>query len=301
MSVPRRLLRRARRAGRLEHVARTWLARCVATSRNGKGLRLAATRVERYLVPLLGRRPLRALSGDDVRAYRLALQAHGLSVQTVVHVLADLRALLRWAVAEGRLRASPFPRRVLPRVPEWPPRGLSEVEVARLEALPEPWGFVLRLLLATGLRWGEACRLRREDLTGNWLVVANTKSGRLRRLPLPVAIAAELRARPDRAVPFAAGSPGSFARVVRRRSGIADFHPHRCRHTFAMRWLAAGGSLAVLQELLGHRELSTTMRYARVSEALVEREAARVVRRLRRRRGDDGAAAADGRRAGSGS
>ena len=54
------------------------------------------------------------------------------------------------------------------------------------------------------------------------------------------------------------------------------FHVHRCRHTFAMRWLEAGGNLAVLQQILGHRDLSTTMRYARVTDDLIEREAARV-------------------------
>ncbi len=96
------------------------------------------------------------------------------------------------------------------------------------------------------------------------------------------ALAREIAARSGALVPFAAASPGSFTRTVRRKSGVAAFHPHRCRHTFAMRWLAAGGSLAVLQELLGHRELATTMRYARVSADLVRREAERVERRLAR-------------------
>jgi integrase len=267
---------------RLADVAPLWLARAVATARNAKGRALAATRVRRHLLPLLGRRPLRALSGDDVRGYRLALESRGLSPQTVVHLLSDLRALLLWAAAEGWIARSPFPHRVLPRVPERAPRGHDACEVARLVALPEPWGFVLRLLFATGLRWAEACRVRREHVRGAWLEVAQTKSGRLRRVPLAPALRRELLARRGPVVPFAAGSPGSFTRVVRRRSGIAGFHPHRCRHTFAMRWLAAGGSLAVLQELLGHRELATTMRYARVSDDLVRREAARVHARLAR-------------------
>jgi integrase len=63
---------------------------------------------------------------------------------------------------------------------------------------------------------------------------------------------------------------------VRRRTGIEEFHVHRCRHTFATRWLAAGGNLAVLQQILGHRDLSTTMRDARATDELLEREAARV-------------------------
>lgn len=146
---------------RVQDIAPVWLARSVAVSRNAKGRALAATRVEYYLLPLLGRRPLRGLTGDDVRGYRLALEEHGFSPQTVAHVLSDLRALLLWAVGEGRLSRSPFPRRVLPRVAERVPAGLLPLEVGILEALPDPWGFVLRLLLGTGLRWGEACRARR--------------------------------------------------------------------------------------------------------------------------------------------
>ncbi|MFN8588166.1 MAG: tyrosine-type recombinase/integrase [Candidatus Eisenbacteria bacterium] len=273
--------RRPRAPGTLADAAAAWLSGCVATQRNAKGRALAATRVRRYLLPLLGRRTLRRLTGDDVRGYRLALEARALAPQTVAHVLADLRALLLWAVAEGRVARTPFPRRVLPRVPERSPRGLSAGEVTALCALPDPWGFVVRLLVATGLRWAEACRVRSADLCEGWLVVSHTKSGRVRRIPVSGALAREIAARPAPVVPFAAGSPGSFTRTVRRKSGVAGFHPHRCRHTFAMRWLGAGGSLAVLQELLGHRDLGTTMRYARVSAELVRREATRVERRLR--------------------
>jgi site-specific recombinase XerD len=67
---------------------------------------------------------------------------------------------------------------------------------------------------------------------------------------------------------------------VRRWTGIAGFHVHRCRHTFACRWLEGGGNLAVLQQILGHRDLSTTMRYAKVTDELLEREAERVARGL---------------------
>ena len=116
------------------------------------------------------------------------------------------------------------------------------------------------------------------------LEVELTKSGRVRRIALPAALLAELRARRGCLVPYAAGSPGSFSRTVRSKSGIADFHVHRCRHTFAMRWLEGGGSLAVLQELLGHREIATTMRYARVADDLMRREMARVARRWARRK-----------------
>jgi integrase len=97
-------------------------------------------------------------------------------------------------------------------------------------------------------------------------------------VPLSPELLAEIAQGDHRLVYFAAGSPGSFSRTIRRYTGIPDFHVHRCRHTFAMRWLEAGGNLAVLQQILGHRDLSTTMRYARVTDELIEREAARVQR-----------------------
>jgi integrase len=235
-----------------------------------------------YLVPALGGRPLAALTGDNVRAYRMWLERSGLAANTVLHVLSDLRALLAWAVAEGRLARSPFPRRVLPRISELPPRGFTESDRFDLVLIDEPWGFVLRLLIGTGMRWSEACRARREHVQNGALVIAETKSGRVRRVPLMGDLLYEVLAREGRLVPYATGSPGSFSRTVRSKCGVKDFHVHRCRHTFAMRWLAAGGSLPVLQELLGHRDLSTTMRYAKVSEELVRREAERVAKRLDR-------------------
>jgi integrase/recombinase XerD len=63
-------------------------------------------------------------------------------------------------------------------------------------------------------------------------------------------------------------------------SGIEKFRPHRLRHTFAMKWLEDGGSLASLQELLGHATVTTTQRYARLTDRAVAAEAARVQGRV---------------------
>jgi len=253
-----------------------WLATYVATTRNDKGQRLARTRFERYALRWFGDVPIGALTGDRVREFRLALErSWGLRPHTVMHVLSDLRCLLRWAASAGLVAISPFPPRVMPRIAEAPPRAFDDRELAVLASLPGRAGFVLRFLLGTGLRWAEACHASWADVHGALLVVGYTKSGRVRRVPLGVELLAEMQGR-ERFVPYAAGSPGSFSRSVRRRTGIEDFHVHRCRHTFATRWLAAGGNLAVLQQILGHRDLSTTMRYAQMTDELLEREAARV-------------------------
>jgi integrase len=67
---------------------------------------------------------------------------------------------------------------------------------------------------------------------------------------------------------------------VRGRTGIERFHVHQLRHTFACRWLEAGGSLAALQELLGHSSIVTTQRYGRLAEAHVRDEVERLDGRL---------------------
>ena len=48
------------------------------------------------------------------------------------------------------------------------------------------------------------------------------------------------------------------------------------RHTFACRWLEAGGSLAALQQVLGHSTVGTSQRYARLDEDAIRQEAERV-------------------------
>jgi integrase len=106
------------------------------------------------------------------------------------------------------------------------------------------------------------------------LVVHQTKSGKVRRVPLSQALWAELRTRVGKLLPI--GNSWGFTRMVRRYSEVARFHPHQLRHTFACRWLERGGSLAALQQILGHSSIVTTQRYARISDDMVRREAERV-------------------------
>jgi integrase len=252
----------------------------VATTRNPKGQRLARSRFDKYVLGWLPPTRLQQLNGDHIRELRLMLEDHWrLSPHTVMHVLSDLRCFLRWAVSVGLLERSPFPPRVMPKIPEVAPRGFNEREIAILTSYSGHAGFALRFLLGTGLRWAEACRATRDHVRGMLLESATPNRAPEARATERRAPGGDGGAGCHRMVPYAANSPGSFSRMVRHHSGITDFHVHRCRHVRdALPRRAATGRA---QPVLGHRDLSTTMRYARVTDELIEREAQIVERRLR--------------------
>jgi integrase len=265
----------------VRRAAQHWLVNYVATSRNVRGVRLAEVRVAKYLAPFMGRLQLDRVTGDRLREYRLWLERPeaAISQQTVVHVLSDARCFFNWAVSEGLLDRSPFPRRLLPRIQERPPDRLSDTELSALLQIEEPFRFTLQLGLATGLRWGELTQARVEHVVAvggqHYLCVGvgtrGTKSRRIRRVPIASAL---LAGRTGLLVPFQDASV--FSRSVRRRTGVERFHVHMLRHTFASRFLEAGGSLPALQQILGHRSIETTQRYARLSDAAVHEEMRRL-------------------------
>jgi integrase len=184
--------------------------------------------------------------------------------------------MLHWAVDAGYVNTSPFPRRLLPRVPKKHPDVLTDEEVAVLTQLEDPYGFTIRLGLATGLRWSDLLRVERGHIRDGMLEVEIAKTGEARRFPLRPEIDAEIRNRIGPLVPFSPKSKGSFARTVRKLSGIERFHIHQMRHTAATNLRREGWGLDAVQEFLGHKSIVTTQRYARFSESMMRAEAERL-------------------------
>lgn len=259
----------------LREAGKRWISEYLPTARNEKGQHLGQQRFETWVEPFIGHSLLHRIRREDLRAFRLKLERRThLSPQSVRHVLSDLRCMLNWCEDAGLIDHAPSTRRLLPRLQENPPDRLSDEEVAQLVALPDPFGFVIRLGLATGLRWGELVKAQVSDVQGGVLVVHQTKSRKVRRVPLLTSILEELRGRVGRLIPFT--NQQWLTDYCRRETGIVRFHVHQLRHTFACRWLEAGGSLAALQEILGHASVNTTQRYGRLSDVHVREEARRL-------------------------
>jgi site-specific recombinase XerD len=184
-----------------------------------------------------------------------------------------------------RMGAESVPSGQLPRPKreERLPSVLSKEETARfLDQVRNPKHRALVMLLySSGLRVGEAVRLRREDLdVDHGLVKVRQGKGAKDRVTLLASRALEMvEAYVTAFQPEGWLFPGepaerhlttrSVQRVVReaaRRAGLAKpVTPHTLRHSFATHLLEAGTDLRYIQELLGHRSSRTTQIYTHVT------------------------------------
>jgi len=168
-------------------------------------------------------------------------------------------------------------------------RWLTRDEVRRLLAAvdnqPPPLGDLVRLLLLTGSRKMEVCAMRWDQLRmDDYLWLRMQKGNVVAPTALSQAAVDLLRARPAKSpwvFPSVRGgghivSPDKPWRAARAAAGLPDITLHVLRHTHAS-WLAnANVPLQVISAQLGHRQTSTTERYAHLAIG-PQREAVEVV------------------------
>ncbi len=285
-------------------LARAWLARLAAerrlAPRTVAGYRADLDEflgfLARHRGGPVGSSELAALAPTDIRAWLADRQRRGYARSSTARALAAVRGFFRFVERELAV-SCPAARAVrLGGVRRALPRPLSPEEAAALgeaagRAPDRPAWIALRdraillLLWGTGLRIGEALGLSRGALgpepgSVRELTVRG-KGGRERIVPvLPVvaeALAAYCAACPwplPAARPLFRGARGGplqpavvqrLVRELRLALGLPETAtPHALRHSFASHLLADGADLRVIQELLGHRSLSTTQVYTRV-------------------------------------
>jgi integrase len=130
----------------------------------------------------------------------------------------------------------------------------------------------LDLALHTGMRQGEQYRLHWEDvdLEHHLLAIPRSKNGAMRYVPLnATALHAlvELRARNGDSDFVCGGAkvPRQWVERAVSAAGVNNFTWHCLRHTFASRLVMAGVDIRTVAELLGHKTLAMTMRYAHLA------------------------------------
>jgi integrase/recombinase XerC len=184
---------------------------------------------------------------------------------SVQHHHKALRAFFNWCVRNGRLDASPMAGMPEPNVRPPVVAPFTREQTQALYDIAESLRdrALVALLLNTGIRIGEVCRLCPEDVTAGRLRI-DGKGGKVRRVGLSPPTEYLLRMlMAQRGKPFT-NTRTTLYWAVRRlgdRTGVPKTHPHRFRDTFAVRFLENGGNIDDLQVLLGHAHITMTLRY----------------------------------------
>jgi integrase/recombinase XerC len=231
-----------------------------------------------------------------IRSFLASLYRQKLSKATISRKVASLRSFYRYLLREGKASFNPAELVQLPRCEKYIPVVLSVDEMMSLLRVgfsEDPAGLrdraMIELFYTAGIRLGELTGMNVGDVhPAEGLVKVRGKGRRERIVPAGgqalEAIEAYLQRRPELAagLPETADgaplflsrrgkrmNPRGVARVVERvvrESGIGRrISPHALRHTFATHLLDAGADLRSIQEMLGHRSLSTTQKYTSVS------------------------------------
>lgn len=235
----------------------------------------------------------------DVEAFVAELFRAGEARSSLARKLAAVRTLFRFWVRTGLREDNSAARVPNPRQEQHAPRLLNVDETFSLLDEPGRDAAVIKpkehhllcrdlalaeLLYGSGLRISEALQLDVDDVRSDEQVVRVIGKGNKERLaPMSDtsvrALAAWLIERPALADPGeAALFVGARGRRLNRREAARrlgqlclkagldkTISPHALRHSFATHLLDAGADLRSVQELLGHRRLSTTQRYTQVS------------------------------------
>lgn len=277
-----------------------WITKSLAASDRKQATKdLYATLARTHLVPTIGTIPLGRLRPSDVEALVVTKRDAGLSGSTIRTIYTVLRSALDIAARDGLIRSNPAAAVRRPGVERKDAPHLSAkqaqalLEAARGDRLES----LFRLMLATGLRRGEALGLHWSEVdleagllkvrwtlarTSQGLKLDEPKTDRSRRtVPLPRAGIEALRAHRTRQLEeqraaagvwqehglvftTEIGTPLEPRNVLRRfevlaeRAGLRGVTLHTLRHSAASFLLAAGTHTKVVQEHLGHSSYAIT-------------------------------------------
>jgi len=237
-------------------------------------------------IKFFGGRPLRSVLPLMIERY-VAQREKEVAPATVNRELAFVKRLFAVALENGLVDRNPAKPVKFLREPAGRVRFLSDDEEAALrEKIGEKHWPVVAFALNTGLRRGEQFNLRWENvnLANRVLTIPRSKHGGARHVQLNDTAMAILRALPSRfrrgyVFPSATGKSPMSANNFRyrvfdpavRAAKIEDLTWHDTRHTFASRLVMRGADLRSVQELLGHKTLTMTLRYAHLSPAHLHR------------------------------
>lgn len=236
----------------------------------------------------------RAVTLPAISEYLADKKRAGLSAASIKLIVVALKIFFRFLAGKGEIKSDPTEALSLPRIERYLPETLNELQVEQLLNSIDtkaPHGLrdraMIELLYASGLRISELANARLENFHPEEGVIRVIGKGNKTRM-VPVGG----KARDAMAVYLSTERP----KMVKRRTGNEIFlsergtklttariwqivkekakhaglgkniYPHLLRHSFATHLLSNGADLRIIQEMLGHADISTTQVYTHVDQ-----------------------------------
>lgn len=230
----------------------------------------------------------------EIREFLANLREKNYQKTTIVRKLATIRSFYKFLMKKGHVTQNPLTDIETPKVEKRLPRFLAIDEVVKLLNAPQGFTFqstrdraILETLYSTGLRVSELTALNVSDIDlEGGIIKARGKGRRERIVPIgenateKVGKYIEMRSKISRINTEDSDalflnrfgdrlSSRSIRKILDKYIRVAGLDertsPHTLRHSFATHLLNQGANLRIVQELLGHKHLSTTQIYTHVT------------------------------------
>src|SRR5215469_8095249 len=228
---------------------------------------------------------------EIIASFLNELRLREYATTSIARKVAAVKSFFAYLVTSGKIQSDPTESLDAPRVEKYMPSALSNEEVERLLSMVKsdsPAGqrdyAMLQCLYSTGMRVTELVMTNLSSLDlARGHILCQGRGGRERTLPLkPVAQRAlatylndgrRILAHDSETLALFLNHHGQrltrqgFWLIMKgyaREAGIESITPHTLRHSFALDMLGRGMDLRMVQELLGHANISTTQIYAQL-------------------------------------
>jgi integrase len=233
--------------------------------------------IRQLFIPSFGSLYTGKIKRQDIEKY-MSERLLTVSPSTVNREFARIRHILNWACERKIIKDNPCKGIKALKEPPGIVRYFTEEEIKKLpqlfDAMPQRLRPIVAIAFFTGLRRSEVLNLKWSNVNFRERVirVTETKTGEARAVYITPPVENALRfitRRIDTDLIFPDIKPtwvsAAFMRAC-KSVGIKDFRLHDLRHNFASYLAMKGHSLRTIQQLLGHKSLRMTERYAHLSE-----------------------------------
>ncbi|MBO5739387.1 tyrosine recombinase [bacterium] len=231
---------------------------------------------------------LEKIERKDINNYIRTLKERNLAPNSIIRKVASIRGFFKWVASVNILSKNPASTLEQPKVPKRLPKVISIKEIDEIlrDNLDELQELIIELLYSCGLRVSELVNLKLNDIEINSKYIRCFGKGSKERI-IPIgskAIFALKKYLPCRELLVKKYNINTKklllnknGRFVNRQDVYNFIHkcgrkihknisPHTLRHSFATHLLENGADLRIVQELLGHSDVSTTQLYTHISK-----------------------------------